>query len=471
MKKRPSFLRTLLGSLALCLAITSGPALAQGDGGGAASGGGGGASSAASGTTTVKILGATLEAFPSCVNWRLTGVCFFLHCTPFGCSIRTSIKIEHYVPDAIVSSYNAPENHPWTDVGKPIAALFTSAGSTFLSSKLDATANTAREEQEIVTFKTTDVIGNPLAQFLAMAAGGGSAAMPTSIAIPNPEELMKFPSEEVPRIMQAWATVPAHLMNTMASDARALAANPSSLLSGLSGVLSAFNSAQTALGNLGGMASGGMDTGFLGGGNGDGSDGGGGGGGDVSLDAGSLQDAVAAVGGGEDGDLFCPGGTTSYGVYYNSDLDSWFWRSIIPLDLLYPQAWIPGFGEVGNMLTNTWGSLYPRTGELVQSHPAKSSAVLSARTQSILSKPAQAHIYQKFKTPGGYKYFAEYADPKWQPVHPIKERSCVTFGSNDSFGAFSWGDFKTSANDGYIWNLWQRYECCRTRGAFLFSVP
>ena len=32
-------------------------------------------------------------------------------------------------------------------------------------------------------------------------------------------------------------------------------------------------------------------------------------------------------------------------------------------------------------------------------------------------------------------------------------------------------DFKTSSTNGYIWNLWTRYECCRSRGAFLFSIP
>ena len=359
------------------------------------------------GTTTMQILGSTLQAFPSCVQWRPTGVCFFLYCTMFGCSIRTSIKVSHYVPDAIVSSYNDPANHPWTDVGKALSSLLSGAGSSLISSPLDASATTAREEKEIVTFKTTDA---------------------------------------------------------MVNDARALAANPGSLLSGITSLPSQFMSVQTPMGSLGDMMNGGMNTSFLGGGSG-------GGGGGFGLDASSLQTAVTAVGGGEGGDLFCPGGTSPFGIYFNSDLDSWFWRSVIPLDLLYPQAWIPGFGEVGNMLTNTWGNLYPRTGELVQSHPAKSSAVLSARVQSILSQSAQAHIYRKFQTPGGYKFFAQYADPKWQPVHPVAENNCLTFGTNDSLGPLAWRDFKTASTDGYIWNLWQRYECCRSRGVFLFSVP
>ena len=37
--------------------------------------------------------------------------------------------------------------------------------------------------------------------------------------------------------------------------------------------------------------------------------------------------------------------------------------------MLYPQSWVPGLGEVGNGYTQTWGATYPRTGEIIQSHP------------------------------------------------------------------------------------------------------
>ena len=64
------------------------------------------------GTATPAILATTVAGFPSCIAWRPTGVCFFLHCTIFGCSIRTSIKVSHYVPDAIVSTYADTLNQP-----------------------------------------------------------------------------------------------------------------------------------------------------------------------------------------------------------------------------------------------------------------------------------------------------------------------------------------------------------------------
>ena len=48
----------------------------------------------------------------------------------------------------------------------------------------------------------------------------------------------------------------------------------------------------------------------------------------------------------------------------------------------------------------------------------------------------------------------------------------MTFGANDSLGVGSWGDYKTSSNNGYVWNLWHRYECCsKAAPIFLFAVP
>lgn len=416
------------------------------------------------GTSTPTILAGTLAALPSCAAWHPTGVCFFLRCTPFGCIITSSIKVSHYVPDLIVSTYTDPLNHPWTDVGKPISTIFSQAGSALAGSLLDASASTARENQEIATFKSADAIGNPVGQLLVLAGGGGFN-FPLSMPIPTPTELMKFPVVELPRILRLWATVPANVVSTMANDARALAQNPASLLAGFADLPGQLLSIQTPLGNLGDLIGGGLGLDFLGLG------GGGSGALDFLMSPGILQDTVLSALGWPSLDLICPGGSMPFYLYYHSDLDSWFWRSMIPLDMLYPQAWIPGFGEVGNALTHTWGSQYPRTGELVQSHPAKSSAVLAERVRSIVTQSAQPHIYKKLETSSGYKYIRRFADPRWQAIHPVMETSCQKFGSNDSLSLFSWRDFKTSSTDGYIWNLWMRYECCKSRGAFLFSVP
>lgn len=38
----------------------------------------------------------------SCIDYRLTGMCFWLKCSAFGCYIRTSPQVEHYNPDVLM---------------------------------------------------------------------------------------------------------------------------------------------------------------------------------------------------------------------------------------------------------------------------------------------------------------------------------------------------------------------------------
>src|SRR3546814_8164501 len=53
---------------------------------------------------------------PDCLEYRVVGICYWLYCTPFGCSVRTSVKVRHYVPDAVVSSYSNTGENPWQEV-------------------------------------------------------------------------------------------------------------------------------------------------------------------------------------------------------------------------------------------------------------------------------------------------------------------------------------------------------------------
>jgi len=48
----------------------------------------------------------------SCLEYQVVGVCYWLRCPSFGCNIRTSAKVRHYVPDAVVSSYPSTGENP-----------------------------------------------------------------------------------------------------------------------------------------------------------------------------------------------------------------------------------------------------------------------------------------------------------------------------------------------------------------------
>ncbi|MEG7168082.1 TraU family protein, partial [Pseudomonas aeruginosa] len=53
---------------------------------------------------------------PDCLEYRVVGICYWLYCTYGGCSVRTSVKVRHYVPDAVVSSYSNTGENPWVEV-------------------------------------------------------------------------------------------------------------------------------------------------------------------------------------------------------------------------------------------------------------------------------------------------------------------------------------------------------------------
>ena len=67
-------------------------------------------------------------ASPDCLSYRVVGICYWLFCTPFGCKVRTSTKVRHYVPDGVVSSYANTGDNPWRDV-RPLSPANPTAQS------------------------------------------------------------------------------------------------------------------------------------------------------------------------------------------------------------------------------------------------------------------------------------------------------------------------------------------------------
>jgi hypothetical protein len=66
--------------------------------------------------TTPEIVAQTTRAALSCMRWMPVGMCFWLRCSLSGCSVRTSIKVGHYQPDAVVSAYNELGGNPWVEI-------------------------------------------------------------------------------------------------------------------------------------------------------------------------------------------------------------------------------------------------------------------------------------------------------------------------------------------------------------------
>ena len=58
----------------------------------------------------------TSSLSPTCLEYQVVGICYWLLCTNFGCKVRTSAKVRHYVPDAVVSAYSSTGMNPWVEM-------------------------------------------------------------------------------------------------------------------------------------------------------------------------------------------------------------------------------------------------------------------------------------------------------------------------------------------------------------------
>jgi len=88
-----------------------------------------------------------------CLDYQVVGICYWLFCS-YGCKVRTSVKVRHYLPDAVVSSYQNTGANPWSEV-----AMLSAPNAK----AEDGGSGVSDEEHENETsrFKNADVIGHP----------------------------------------------------------------------------------------------------------------------------------------------------------------------------------------------------------------------------------------------------------------------------------------------------------------------
>ncbi|WP_410839444.1 TIGR03756 family integrating conjugative element protein [Pasteurella multocida] len=107
--------------------------------------------------STVQIMASS--ASPQCADYKVVGICYWLFCTPFGCKIRTSTKVRHFLPEQVVSGYNHGGQNPWSEV--------RSLGNGIKGGSYQDKPATKQYSQMV--FKNVDVIGHPqgaISQFL-----------------------------------------------------------------------------------------------------------------------------------------------------------------------------------------------------------------------------------------------------------------------------------------------------------------
>lgn len=122
---------------------------------------------------------------PDCLEYRVVGICYWLFCTYFSCDVETSVRVRHYVPDAVVSSYSSTGENPWTDIAALSPANPSAQGGG------NATTSEKRENN-LARFKNTDVVGHPGITLLNEFASGNGYVCPGAATSFRPYLLSTF---------------------------------------------------------------------------------------------------------------------------------------------------------------------------------------------------------------------------------------------------------------------------------------
>ena len=308
--------------------------------------------------TTSQIVARTSDAALACMRWMPVGVCFWLRCSLSGCRVKSSLKVGHYQPDAVISSYNELGGNPWEEIRAVLGPVQAGAANGLLGSLLAVPAGSAgnrteggrrsRDHRNLV-FREVDVIGHPLQ---------------------------------------------------------------------------------------------------------------------------SLSGLVATAG------YLCRAQTRSHFPYFQSGLDALAWR-LGAVEMLYPASLAPGLREIGSWPAHSWGSVYPRTGWVIQAEEPKAAAIVAQRAADIVTRTHQPHVYVPMtgRSGSGQKVWRPGPlledDPdtgEWQMLLPKPESDCGRFGTNDLASVSGWGGGRIDPGGDYVWTLWRPYSCCRDRGSFLFEI-
>jgi hypothetical protein len=341
-----------------------------------------------------------------CLDYKVVGVCFWLLCTNYGCSVRTSIKVRHYVPDAVVSSYANTGENPWEDVKDMSRPNDEAQGGR------DGTTNHQRENN-LARFKNADVIGHPGGEVFSQFAdgfgytckGAGTAFFPYFLSTLDslawrsgiPESL--YLESSIPGLREV-------------SDIFKTNDNNSMNLDGLMDQLNSLFDGKTS-------EAGNADAG----------------------NAGTGNAEAGTTGAGGAGNAEAGNGMDGTGILNDSQLAG-----------------------------NIWGSVYPRMGFLHQSDDYKAAAVIAQRAGDVVTRKWQVHVYWPLVAdakdgywPAGELKEGDASTGKWQELLPTQSDKCAVFPHKQTQKQASKGDYAWA-----LWRPYAC--CERKGQIFLFSV-
>tara|TARA_R110000868_G_scaffold266583_1_gene525835 strand:- start:52589 stop:53599 length:1011 start_codon:yes stop_codon:yes gene_type:complete len=104
--------------------------------------------------------------FGNYLNYRIIGMCFWLHWTPIGPYTTTTYKVNQFLPDAVVSVYNGYKQNPWlfakTFVDPVMHALGNAEEKSFNGNKLGHGTSSSGDDNDMMSkFKEVSIVGDP----------------------------------------------------------------------------------------------------------------------------------------------------------------------------------------------------------------------------------------------------------------------------------------------------------------------
>nr|WP_298411686.1 TIGR03756 family integrating conjugative element protein [uncultured Halomonas sp.] len=115
---------------------------------------------------------------PECLEYEVIGLCAWLACSPTGCTVNTSIRVKHFIPELVVSAYENTGENPWTEIAMLSPPLGDALGG-------GSTNEAETHEHDNTRFKNVDAIGHPSELFYEFASGFGWLCESDAIAF-NP---------------------------------------------------------------------------------------------------------------------------------------------------------------------------------------------------------------------------------------------------------------------------------------------
>lgn len=105
--------------------------------------------------STVDVARRSLQS--NCLDWKVVGVCLWLHCKYGRCRINTTPRVRHYLPDLVFTAYDQTGAPPWMEL-RTLLHLNPHPGGLLQGGSFPSTD---ASDGHILRFKEVDVVGHP----------------------------------------------------------------------------------------------------------------------------------------------------------------------------------------------------------------------------------------------------------------------------------------------------------------------